>query len=185
MSLLFNLPLELHLMFGSWFSKKAEEAPVVPSVAPIPPQQLTLSKPADDFHPTKLITPELFNNLSFQLTNWNSQVLDNPATPQDVGMAGVFGVTAGYATRKLTKTASFFVGLGFMGLQGLAYCDIIQINWNKIESLAVNYADQDGDGHISDRDLTLGLSRFAHNLGSDFPTASAFAGAFWVGFRAG
>ncbi|KAJ3315619.1 hypothetical protein HDV04_002033 [Boothiomyces sp. JEL0838] len=111
--------------------------------------------------------------------------MDGPIELKDLGIASVFGGSAGFALKRLTRTAAFFVGLAVTGIQGLAYSDIIRINWPKVEQLMVTHFDQNGDGKFDQDDITFGVSKVMRKLGSDFPTASGFATSFWLGYRYG
>ncbi|KAJ3326180.1 Pecanex-like protein 4 [Boothiomyces sp. JEL0866] len=107
--------------------------------------------------------------------------MDGPIELKDLGIASIFGGSAGFAFKRLTRTAAFFVGIAVTGIQGLAYSDIIRINWPKVEQLMVSHFDQNGDGKFDQDDITFGVSKVMKKLGSDFPTASGFATSFWLG----
>jgi FUN14 domain-containing protein 1 len=114
-----------------------------------------------------------------------TKVLEDPPTVQEIGIATLLGGCSGFAARKVTKTAATLVGIGFMGLQGLAYADLIRINWPRVENLLMKYIDQDGDGKFTKSDVSIGAQRLVHNLGTDVQSMGGFATAFWIGFRAG
>jgi uncharacterized membrane protein (Fun14 family) len=114
-----------------------------------------------------------------------AKVLQDPASVQEIGVATVLGGASGFAAKKVTKGAATIIGLGFMTIQGLAYADLIRVNWPKVESLMMKYIDQDGDGKFTTSDISIGAQRVVHNLGTDAQSMGGFATAFWIGFRSG
>ncbi|KAJ3272258.1 hypothetical protein HDV01_005797 [Terramyces sp. JEL0728] len=98
--------------------------------------------------------------------------MDGPIEVKDLGVAAVFGGTAGFAFKRLTRTAAFFVGIAAAGIQGLAYSDIIRINWPKVERLMITHFDQNGDGKFDQDDITFGVSKVMKKLGRSWFTKS-------------
>ncbi|KAJ3104603.1 hypothetical protein HDU96_008867 [Phlyctochytrium bullatum] len=109
----------------------------------------------------------------------------SPANFGEISMAALFGATAGFATKKLTKTGALILGVSFMSLQALAHADIIKINWPRIEKLVVGEVDLDKDGKFTQNDVKIAGMRLIHNLTQDLPSAGGFAAAFVLGFRYG
>jgi uncharacterized membrane protein (Fun14 family) len=50
-----------------------------------------------------------------------------------LGVGGIGGLSVGYAIKKVAKIVAFIVGIAFLGLQYLAYKDIISINYGALE----------------------------------------------------
>jgi uncharacterized membrane protein (Fun14 family) len=149
----------------SWWSKPKENDELAPSVSiKEVAQALNLDKP-----------------VTFDIV----KVLEDPPSMEEIGVATLLGGASGFATKKLTKTAASIIGMGFMALQGLAYADLIRINWPKVETLMIKYIDQDGDGKFTKGDISIGAQRLVHHLGTDAPSMGGFATAFWIGFRSG
>ncbi|KAL2914414.1 hypothetical protein HK105_205981 [Polyrhizophydium stewartii] len=108
-----------------------------------------------------------------------------PADIGEIGIATIFGASAGFAAKRITKGAALAIGIGFMGLQALAHAEVIKINWPRVESVIIGKVDQDGDGKLTGKDIQIGATRLLHNLSHDLPASAGFAAAFWVGFRYG
>ncbi|KAJ3315624.1 hypothetical protein HDV04_002038 [Boothiomyces sp. JEL0838] len=113
------------------------------------------------------------------------EAFKGPANPTEVSVAALFGAASGFASKKVSKTAAFFVGLTFMGLQGLSHAKVITINWDSLEKMAIEKLDADGDGKLDSKDLQLYANRFVHNLSNDIPSSASFIAGFWLGFRYG
>ncbi|KAJ3391360.1 hypothetical protein HDU84_006105 [Entophlyctis sp. JEL0112] len=64
----------------------------------------------------------------------------------DDGVAVLLGACSGFAAKKIAKGAGLTIGLGFMGLQALAYTGFVKVDWSKVESALVKKLDADGDG---------------------------------------
>ncbi|KAH6585069.1 hypothetical protein BASA50_000383 [Batrachochytrium salamandrivorans] len=114
-----------------------------------------------------------------------SFIQTGPANLGEIGIATIFGVTAGFATKRISKGAAMAVGVGFIGLQALARADLIKINWPRVEGFLIGKADVDGDGKFTGKDIQIGATRLIHNLSGDLPSAAGFAAAFYLGFRYG
>ncbi|KAJ3190841.1 hypothetical protein HK101_008320 [Irineochytrium annulatum] len=93
----------------------------------------------------------LYSKALLQPSNFTS----GPADVSEIGMATVFGATAGFATKKITKTGALIVGVSFMTLQALSHADIIKVNWPRIEQMVIGKVDQDGDGKITNNDVRV------------------------------
>ncbi|KAJ3022792.1 hypothetical protein HKX48_005268 [Thoreauomyces humboldtii] len=108
-----------------------------------------------------------------------------PADVSEVTMSTALGATAGFASKKLAKTAGLLIGVGFIGVQALAHADILHVNWPKVENFMIGRVDEDGDGKLTGKDLQIKATRMLHNLTTDFPSSAGFAAAFAIGFRYG
>eukprot|EP00466_Bigelowiella_natans_P010843 jgi/Bigna1/88918/estExt_fgenesh1_pg.C_400079 len=58
----------------------------------------------------------------------------------------VTGVCAGYATKKIGQTAAVVGGGTLLLLQGLSHIGIVQVNWQKVQSMFGKYTDLNKDG---------------------------------------
>jgi uncharacterized membrane protein (Fun14 family) len=102
--------------------------------------------------------------------------LSNLLTPLvgEIGIGGVGGFLSGWALKKAAKIMAFIIGLAFLGLQYLAYEDIIKIDYGALQEWANGL---------------VGQASGAQNLLADFivhaPFASAFIGGFYLGLQRG
>lgn len=89
-----------------------------------------------------------------------------------LGTGGMGGFLVGYAVKKVTKLVGVLIGLGFIGLQYLAYKGVVQINYHSIQTHLER---------ISDWVQTRLLSILLSNL----PLAGSFVFGFALGFDKG
>ncbi|CAM9535953.1 unnamed protein product [Phaeothamnion confervicola] len=102
------------------------------------------------------------------------------------GFGGFMGFSSGYALKKVGKLAAVVIGIGFVGLQGLAYGGYIkQIDWKKVEEKAVKMVDVDGSGSFDKEDVKAWWRQLKKVLKQQMPTNSGFAGGFALGFYTG
>eukprot|EP00842_Homolaphlyctis_polyrhiza_P005480 jgi/Hompol1/5933/HPOL_000998-RA len=161
-----------------WFSSsKPKEEPAAPApvpAAPVPPP------------PAPAAVPEIPSDVATQLGNLIPSIIPSgPADIGEIGMASVFGATAGFAAKRMSKRAAFAIGISFMGIQALSQTGLVKVNWPMLEQYIVGHVDQDGDGQLTNKDIQIAATRLLHNLTSDLPAAASFTAAFWVGFRYG
>jgi len=91
-----------------------------------------------------------------------------------LGVGGIGGLCVGYALKKVAKITAFLIGIAFLGLQYLAYQDIISINYGALENWARGVASNAG--------ATEGiLTAMIANL----PFASSFLVGFAIGVKMG
>jgi uncharacterized membrane protein (Fun14 family) len=102
--------------------------------------------------------------------------LSNLLTPLvgEIGIGGVGGFLSGYALKKAAKIVALIIGLAFLGLQYLAYENIIQIDYGALREWA---------------NSLLGQASGAQNILTDFivhaPFGAAFIGGFYLGLQRG
>src|SRR5438132_13903418 len=96
------------------------------------------------------------------------------------------GILIGYALKKVVKIVTVVVGLFFAGLAYLQYQQIININWNKIQSVSqnavttiANATTQIPGFNNSDHTAVLAVS----NLG--IPLTGSMSMGFAIGFMKG
>ena len=102
--------------------------------------------------------------------------LSNILTPLagEIGIGGIGGLLAGWALKKAAKMVAVIIGLAFLGLQYLAYENIIQINYAALQDWANSLAGQAAGTQSLITDF------FAH-----LPFGAAFIGGFYLGFQKG
>lgn len=82
----------------------------------------------------------------------------------NVSMATVLGAASGFAAKRVAKGAGLALGVGFIGLQGLAQTGLIKINWPKIEGMFHSNLDLNNDGKVDSADLKIGAMKFVNSL---------------------
>ena len=103
-----------------------------------------------------------------------------------MGMGSFFGLTSGYALKKIGKMAAFGTGCVFMLLQGLAYNGLIEIHWGAVQDKAKAALDLDGDGKLDAKDLVELWKRYLKPMFTyHLPGAVGFPLGFVVGFKNG
>lgn len=91
-----------------------------------------------------------------------------------VGIGGIGGFLVGYTLKKLAKIVVFFLGLGFILLQYMAYRGIITINYAALLDWASNITAPAG-----------ALSGFLTQLLVHLPFGASFLLGFYGGFKKG
>ena len=93
-----------------------------------------------------------------------------------LGFGGVVGLAVGYTTKKLGKLVLLLLGGLFLVLQGLAYFDLVVIDWAAVEQAA--------HGVWETPDGTL-AERFWDVVRNNLPFGGGFVAGFAVGFKMG
>lgn len=102
--------------------------------------------------------------------------LSNILTPivGEVGIGGLGGFLSGWALKKAAKMVAVIIGVAFLGLQYLAFKDIIKIDYGALQEWATDL---------------VGSAGFLQNLLVDFithaPFGAAFVGGFYIGLQKG
>jgi uncharacterized membrane protein (Fun14 family) len=102
--------------------------------------------------------------------------LSNLLTPivGEVGIGGLGGFLSGWALKKAAKMVAVVIGVAFLGLQYLAYKDVIKIDYGALQEWATDL---------------VGSAGFLQNLLADFiihaPFGAAFVGGFYLGLQKG
>jgi uncharacterized membrane protein (Fun14 family) len=89
----------------------------------------------------------------------------------DLGYAGFAGFVVGFAVKKLINLFLMFVGLYLLSLFWLQSKGIIDINW--------------GQFWVLFKSLFQGVDTFVKGVLKTVAFSSAFAGGFFLGFKAG
>jgi uncharacterized membrane protein (Fun14 family) len=102
--------------------------------------------------------------------------LSNILTPiaGEVGIGGIGGFLAGWALKKAAKMVAIIIGLAFLGLQYLAYQNIIQINYGALQDWANSLAGQ-----------AAGTQSIVVDFIAHAPFGAAFIGGFYLGLQRG
>jgi uncharacterized membrane protein (Fun14 family) len=104
-----------------------------------------------------------------------SQLLSRLAP--DLGFGGVAGAVVGFTAKKVTKLVALALGLVFIVIQLLVYCDVLTVNWIAVQSGAEHvWADAHGVT-LADRAWLV--------LSANLPFGAAFAAGFALGFKLG
>ena len=103
-----------------------------------------------------------------------------------ITLGGVCGFASGYAVKKASKVALLGFGVIFMGLQGLAAAEFIQINWVNVAKAFDSQLDLNRDGKVDKTDLELAVMRLQGRLSAGMgPAAGGFAPGLAAGLRYG
>jgi uncharacterized membrane protein (Fun14 family) len=102
--------------------------------------------------------------------------LSNILTPLagEVGIGGIGGFLVGYATKKAAKMLAILIGITFLGLQYLAYKDIISINYMALQNFANELAGQ-----------AAGTQTILTDLIVHAPFGASFVGGVYLGLQKG
>jgi uncharacterized membrane protein (Fun14 family) len=102
--------------------------------------------------------------------------LSNILTPiaGEIGIGGVGGFLVGYATKKAAKMLAFLIGITFLGLQYLAYKDIISINYLALTNFANGLVGQ-----------AVGTQSIFTDLIAHAPFGASFVGGVYLGLQKG
>ena len=102
--------------------------------------------------------------------------LSNLLTPiaGEVGIGGVGGFLVGYATKKAAKMLAFLIGITFLGLQYLAYKNIISIDYTALQNFANELAGQ-----------AAGTQSILTDLIVHAPFGASFVGGVYLGLQKG
>ncbi len=92
----------------------------------------------------------------------------------EIGIGGIGGFLAGWALKKAAKMVAVIIGLAFLGLQYLAYENIIQINYGALQDWANKLAGQ-----------AAGTQSIVTDFFVHAPFGAAFIGGFYLGFQKG
>lgn len=102
--------------------------------------------------------------------------LSNILTPLagEVGIGGIGGFLVGYATKKAAKMLAILIGITFLGLQYLAYKDIISINYMALQNFANELVGQ-----------AAGTQTILTDLIVHAPFGASFVGGVYLGLQKG
>ena len=102
-----------------------------------------------------------------------------------VSLATVTGVVTGVFAKRLSSAVAFYVGAVAVGIQLLAYFNIVKIDWPSLEARFRRAVDHNGDGQVSTDDIQGWVNSFFHRIGDTNATRSMLIAGFWCGVRYG
>lgn len=103
-----------------------------------------------------------------------------------ISLGSACGFASGFTIKKAGKVALVGFGVIFMGLQGLAAAELIQINWVKCARLFDTQLDLNDDGILDKKDLETAVKRLQGRLSAGMgPAAAGFAPGLALGLRYG
>ena len=102
-----------------------------------------------------------------------------------ISFGGAMGLCAGVASRRITNTAAFYIGVGFLGLEVLQHFGYIQVDWMKVQEHAEEVLDQDGDGKVDGKDWEILRKKYMGTITQGLVASSGFAAGFALGFKWG
>ena len=102
--------------------------------------------------------------------------LSNLLTPLagEVGIGGIGGFLVGYAAKKTAKIVAVLLGITFLGLQYLAYEDIIAIDYLALQNFANELVGQ-----------AAGTQSILTDLIVHAPFGASFVGGVYLGLQKG
>lgn len=89
-------------------------------------------------------------------------------------MGGVGGFLVGYTMKKIAKLIALVLGIGFLGLQYLAYEGFITIDYSALQTWASNLIGE-----------TSGMQTWVTDFIVHIPFGAAFVGGFYIGLKKG
>jgi uncharacterized membrane protein (Fun14 family) len=92
----------------------------------------------------------------------------------ELGIGGIGGYLAGWAMKKAAKMVAIILGLGFLGLQYLAYQGIIAIDYTALKDWANSLVGQ-----------ASGMQNLLTDFVAHVPFGAAFIGGSYLGFQRG
>ena len=105
--------------------------------------------------------------------------------PTQISYGFLCGYSSGYALKKVGKMASVAFGLGFVGLQSLAYAGYIQLDHKALKEDMEKVFDLNQDGKVDNDDVQLVYNKIMEILQFNMTGGSGFAAGFLGGFRSG
>jgi len=102
--------------------------------------------------------------------------LSNILTPLagEIGVGGIDGLLAGWALKKAAKMVAVMIGIAFLGLQYLAYKDIIAIDYAALQGWANELVGQ-----------AAGTQSLLVDFIAHAPFGAAAIGGFYLGLQRG
>eukprot|EP00593_Proboscia_inermis_P011100 CAMPEP_0171302934 /NCGR_PEP_ID=MMETSP0816-20121228/12413_1 /TAXON_ID=420281 /ORGANISM="Proboscia inermis, Strain CCAP1064/1" /LENGTH=228 /DNA_ID=CAMNT_0011781809 /DNA_START=12 /DNA_END=698 /DNA_ORIENTATION=+ len=107
----------------------------------------------------------------------------NTGIPVKISYGFASGFCSGYALKKVGRAGSFVLGVGFCGLQGLAYAGYIHVDFDKMNKDFSKALDMNEDGVVDELDIRKGYGKIMDVLEFNVPAGSGFGAGFLMGLR--
>ena len=98
-------------------------------------------------------------------------------------MGTLLGALSGYAAKRFSKEAAYYLGLSFIALQILHYKGYIEVKWKTVLHDIESVLDQDGDGKFTFQDVRMLLKKFMKVLTTGLPSSAGFATGFYAALQ--
>eukprot|EP00607_Mallomonas_marina_P004679 CAMPEP_0182427492 /NCGR_PEP_ID=MMETSP1167-20130531/17825_1 /TAXON_ID=2988 /ORGANISM="Mallomonas Sp, Strain CCMP3275" /LENGTH=200 /DNA_ID=CAMNT_0024609777 /DNA_START=80 /DNA_END=682 /DNA_ORIENTATION=+ len=98
-----------------------------------------------------------------------------------LGMGGLVGVCAGYASKRLGKEVAFIIGCGFLVLQYLQEKGYIAIQYKKAQDDILKELDQNKDGKFDTQDVLAWWQKASAVITHNIPGSSGFLAGYAMG----
>mmetsp|Transcript_29352 Transcript_29352/g.71541 ORF Transcript_29352/g.71541 Transcript_29352/m.71541 type:complete len:116 (-) Transcript_29352:229-576(-) len=102
---------------------------------------------------------------------------------KEITFGGLMGACAGYATKQVAKQVAYAIGLFFIGVQVLAYNDVIKIPYSDLSKKFQKTLDLNDDDKLDADDLIIVWNKVKKVLAHGLPNAAGFAAGFALGLR--
>jgi len=103
----------------------------------------------------------------------------------EITLSGALGFGAGYSLKKISKAATFFIGIAFVASQIFGHLGYVEVNWRKVEREVMRLFDLDGDQRLTTRDVAMYWKKLKGMLMHKLPNTTAFAAFFTLGLQKG
>ena len=109
-----------------------------------------------------------------ELGKQSSMVADSLPVVSEASFFGLIGFALGYTSRKVIKLCLIFIAVFFIGIQGLSYAGVLNVDWSRAVRL------------VNDVVLNLKENRtFLEVLKDRIPSAGALTAGYLLGFKRG
>jgi len=130
---------------------------------------------------------EVLNSVATALGSQISLAISS-GIPTDVSYGFFAGYFSGLALKKIGKVASVVLGVGFLGIQTLAYHGYVDVHHEKLQKQVGDILDRNKDGVVDTDDLKSALDEVRKVAGfgiEDNKNLMASGGGFGLGFVGG
>jgi uncharacterized membrane protein (Fun14 family) len=108
------------------------------------------------------------------------------STATSVGFGGITGFLIGYAIKKVVKVILVIVGLVFVSFVFLEYQKIITVNWNKIQTSAIEAIGNATSGQVMQGGGIPGAEHITTTMNNfGIPITGSLTAGFVLGFMRG
>ena len=100
-----------------------------------------------------------------------------------LGVGGMLGYAAGHAAKEIGRRVMYYVGVGVLSLQVLAYNGIVKVHWGTLFDVIEGRLDTDGDGKVTGADVNAWFQRFMRLVSAGVPGSASFCAGVYLGLR--